>query len=152
MITHEEFIKKYNLKEGDYYQQNEWLRILYLNDFKDIIRIKELPSKIEFTNKCNTKIILRTKKIPSDVIFNNDGHMEVINVEEISENVIFNNNGDLLLGNLKDFNIGKLNKIHPSVKFTNNGCVYLYIELIRSQVKLFLIIRDLLLFIMLKKF
>ena len=130
MITHEEFIKEYNLVNGsDYFQNNEWLYILNLKKDFNII-IDELPSKIEFTKNCNINITLKNiKKIPPNVIFNNNGNVGIPYVEEISENVIFNNNGEVhLLGDLvsKDYNIGKLKKIHPSVKFINTGNIYLY--------------------------
>jgi len=129
MITHKKFIKKHNLKKSDYYQENGWLRILHLNGFEDKIKIKELPSKIEFTKNCNCNIVIeKIKKIPSNVIFNNNGHVNIIYVEEILRNVVFNNNGSLVLGDelSKDYNIGKLKKIHPSVKFINTGSIYLY--------------------------
>jgi len=132
MITHEEFIKKHNLKESDYYQENGWLYILNLKK-EELSRsvIKDLPSKIKFTKDCNSYIILskNIKKTPPDVIFNNKGCVRILYVEEISENVIFNNDGNLYLGedvNYKNYNynLGKLKKIHPSVKFTNNGYIY----------------------------
>ena len=132
MITHEEFIKKYNLfKNFNYHQENGWLRILYLQDWGGKIIFEELPSKIEFTEKCKFNIsIEKIKKIPPDVVFNNKGNVDILHAEEISENVVFNNDGSLLLGDLpfyKDYDLEKfikLKKIHPSVKFTNNGYVF----------------------------
>jgi len=130
MITHEEFIKKHNLKESYYYQENGWLYILKLARFSypEYITIEELPSKIKFTEKCNHSIIIeKIKKIPPDVIFNNRGYVKIYYVEEISKNVIFNNRGFVELGDFVDRNnIGKLKKIHPSVKFINNGDVFLH--------------------------
>ena len=116
MITHEEFIKKYNIEKYDYYQKNGWL---YLKNDYIIKIVDELPSKIEFIKKYNNDItIVNIKKIPSDVIFNNDRDVKIPYVEEISENVIFNNKGDLYLGELK--------KVHSSVKFINDGFIYFY--------------------------
>ena len=123
MITQEEFIKKYNFKESDYYQENGWLYILNLR--RSVFQ--KLPSKIEFTEKCNDILLEFITKIPSDVIFNNNGRVIIRHVKEISENVVFNNNNEVTLGEEdKRYNIGKFKKIHPSVKFTNNGHVCLY--------------------------
>ena len=129
MITHKRFIKKYDLKKSDYYQENEWLYIYNLR--VNEIKINELPSKIEFTKECDTHITFTVfleniKIIPSDVIFNNNGNVEIDYVEEILENVVFNNNGHVRLGSFFDkYKTEELKKIHPSVKFTNNGDIYL---------------------------
>ena len=97
MITHEKFIKKHNLKESYYYQENGWLYILKLDEFFEYIRIKELPSKIKFTENCNHNIIIeKIKKIPPDVIFNNGGDVEFKNQEVIfSKGFRFNNKGEV---------------------------------------------------------
>ena len=128
MITHEEFIKKYDLfRRRKCYQKNGWLYIrnFYIYEDEKYETFFELPSKIEFTRDCNFDIKLDVEKIPPDVIFNNRGHVEIYYAEEISENVLFNNDGVLRLGDYKGPIFQILKKIHPSVKFINNGDVYL---------------------------
>jgi len=123
MITQDEFIKKHNLKESDYYQENEWLYILNLkkNEFNKSV-IKELPSKIEFTKNCDCDITIEEiEKISSDVIFNNKGEVKIYYTKEISENVVFNNNGNVEIDYVKE--------ISKNVIFNNNGNVEIdYVE------------------------
>jgi len=59
MITQENFIKEYNfIKYIDYYQENGWLYILDFNIYGiGVSLIKELPSKIKFTENCDVNII-----------------------------------------------------------------------------------------------
>jgi len=119
MITHEEFIKKHNLKMSDYQLYDSgWLYVYNLR-VKDII-IDELPSKIKFTEECNTHIALNDiKKIPPKVVFYNNGYLDVVSVEEISEDVVLNNGSDLHLGKL-------LKKVHPTVEIANKGDIIYY--------------------------
>jgi len=133
MITHEDFIKEYRLEKSDYYQENGWLYILKLTKYSLFTRIiDKLPSKIKFTNECKSNISSKIEKIPPDVIFNNIGWVDFPNVKEISENVIFNNYGSVFLG--ESINIGILKKIHPSVKFTNAGNLYLRNDKIPNEI------------------